>query len=255
MHEHHTTDAADTPPSLRLSLIQLSMLSLLLSNTTQARTAFPRNGQAAAPRAERIRKHSTALNLPVWHLDAPIIHAPGRAHNCASRPHRADEMRDPPARLLPQLRPSTKLVGARVVPIAKLVENNALSCGLHPCGQVTRSLHVTRRNVDQLGTVRAHRRLALFAHVAACGAIELRLDCRVALAHSAATLKYCAHSAAERIDASLHVAACAAMELRLDRRVALAHSATEHHAPERINTLRSSLMLLHAAQSHSDQIA
>src|SRR5690606_21596446 len=55
--------------------------------------------------------------------------------------HRAHEMRDAPARLLPQLGTGGLVVDARVVGVGELVEHAALAFALHVLGQVARVFH------------------------------------------------------------------------------------------------------------------
>src|SRR5206468_957957 len=76
----------------------------------------------------------------------------------AARAHRADEVRDAPAGVAPDLRAGGLVVHARVVGVRELVEHAALAVALHLLGEIARVLHAARaRRQDQLGTERLHR--------------------------------------------------------------------------------------------------
>ena len=80
---------------------------------------------------------------------APMIRTAGffsfrkreHAGDRAGGAHRADEVRDAPAGVAPDLGAGGLVVDARVVGVGELVEHTALAFALHLLGQVARVFH------------------------------------------------------------------------------------------------------------------
>eukprot|EP01136_Pigoraptor_vietnamica_P017879 Opistho-1_new@63648 len=82
----------------------------------------------------------------------------GYAGDRAGGAHRADEVRDLPLGVVPDLRAGGLDVDARVVGIGELVEHPALAFALQPLGQVARVLHAAGLGCQhQFGSEGAHR--------------------------------------------------------------------------------------------------